>query len=66
MSAQSAKLAITIGDPAGVGPDVISKWAASAPAELLRQVEVIAHPRFLATLPAEVGKRPVGSRKGLR
>lgn len=61
MSAQSAKLAVTIGDPAGVGPDVISKWAATAPAELLRRVEVIAHPRFLETLPAEVGKRPVGS-----
>ena len=54
------KLAVTIGDPAGVGPDVIKKWAEAAPASLLKKVEVLGNKKFLDTLPAELGKRPVG------
>lgn len=54
------KLAVTIGDPAGVGPDVIKKWAETAPASLLKKVEVLGNKKFLDTLPAELGKRPVG------
>ena len=54
------KLAVTIGDPAGVGPDVIKKWADTAPASLLKKVEVLGNKKFLDTLPAELGKRPVG------
>ena len=54
------KLAVPIGDPAGVGPDVIKKWAETAPASLLKKVEVLGNKKFLDTLPAELGKRPVG------
>lgn len=54
------KLAVTIGDPAGVGPDVIKKWAETAPTSLLKKVEVLGNKKFLDTLPAELGKRPVG------
>lgn len=54
------KLAVTIGDPAGVGPDVIKKWAETAPVSLLKKVEVLGNKKFLDTLPAELGKRPVG------
>ena len=46
------KLAVTIGDPAGVGPDVIKKWAEAAPASLLKKVEVLGNKKFLDTLPA--------------
>ena len=54
------KMAITVGDPAGVGPEVIAAWAKSAPKQFLERVEVLAHSDFLDTLPAELGKRPIG------
>ena len=43
-----------------MGPDVIKKWAETAPASLLKKVEVLGNKKFLDTLPAELGKRPVG------
>lgn len=54
------KLAITVGDPSGVGCDVISAWAKTASVDLLSKVEVIAHKSFLDTLPAQIFKRSVG------
>lgn len=53
------KLAITCGDPAGVGPEIIAAWLAANPAEAA-QVAVIGPARWLATLPDEVAKVPVG------
>lgn len=61
MPASGKKIAITVGDPAGVGPDVIAAWAKSAPERLLARAEVLAHADFLETLPEELGKRPVGA-----
>lgn len=60
MPASEKKIAITVGDPAGVGPDVIAAWAKSAPERLLARAEVLAHADFLETLPEALGKRPVG------
>ncbi len=60
MGEGSAKLALTVGDPAGVGPEIISKWAQSAPDRLLESVEVIAHKKFLDSLPRALSKREVG------
>lgn len=54
------KIAITIGDPAGVGAEVILKWAREHP-ELHDKVEVIAHAKFLEKLPADISKRAVGN-----
>jgi len=53
------KLAITCGDPAGVGPEIIAAWLAANPAEAA-QVAVIGPARWLETLPGEVTKVPVG------
>ena len=61
MPASGKKIAITVGDPAGVGPDVIAAWAKSAPERLLARAEVLAHADFLETLPEALGKRPVGA-----
>jgi len=53
------KLAITCGDPAGIGPEIIAAWLAANPAEA-SSVTVIGPARWLATLPAAVTKVPVG------
>ena len=53
------KLAITCGDPAGVGPEIIANWLGANPAEI-PQVAVIGPPRWLEGLPAGVEKIPVG------
>ena len=54
----TAKLAITCGDPAGVGPEIIAAWLAAHPAEA-NTVTVIGPARWLATL-GPVGKIAVG------
>jgi len=53
------KLVITIGDPAGVGPEVILGWANANP-QLHSQVAVIAHKKFLDSLPDGIEKIAVG------
>lgn len=53
------KLALTCGDPAGVGPEIIAAWLAAHAAEAA-QVAVIGPARWLATLGAAVEKIPVG------
>ena len=53
------KLAITCGDPAGVGPEIIAAWLAANPAEHAG-VAVIGPARWLETLPAAVTKVRVG------
>jgi len=55
----TAKLAITCGDPAGVGPEIIATWLAAHPAEW-PGVAVIGPARWLKALPAAVTKIPVG------
>jgi 4-hydroxythreonine-4-phosphate dehydrogenase len=52
-------LAITCGDPAGIGPEIIAAWMAAHPAEWPR-VAVIGPNRWLETLPAAVARVPVG------
>ncbi len=59
MASDGRKLAITIGDPSGVGPEIILDWARANP-DLRRRVEVIAHPQFLETLPSGMSVVPVG------
>ena len=44
-----AKLAITCGDPAGVGPEIIATWVTAHPAEA-KTMAVIGPARWLATL----------------
>jgi 4-hydroxythreonine-4-phosphate dehydrogenase len=44
------KIAITCGDPAGIGPEIISAWVGAHPAEA-KEVAVIGPARWLATLP---------------
>lgn len=51
-------LAITCGDPAGIGPEIIASWLATQPAAA--EVVVLGPPRWLATLPNGVAKEPVG------
>lgn len=54
-------LALTCGDPAGVGPEIIAAWLAAHPDEA-GQVVVIGPARWLATLPLEPSRRvAVGS-----
>ena len=60
MNSDSKKLAITIGDTAGVGAEVILKWATENP-HLHSAVEVIAHKDFLDKLPDSISKVKVGS-----
>ncbi len=52
-------LAITCGDPAGIGPEIIAAWLAANPVEA-GSVAVIGPARWLETLPAAVTKVPVG------
>ncbi len=54
-----AKLAITCGDPAGVGPEIIAAWLAAHAAEA-REVAVIGAPRWLASLDTAAEKIAVG------
>jgi len=53
------KLAITCGDPAGVGPEIIAAWLAAHPEEA-RDAVVIGPERWLAGLPAGAEKIAVG------
>jgi 4-hydroxythreonine-4-phosphate dehydrogenase len=53
------KLAITCGDPAGVGPEIIAAWLAAHPEEAAAVV-VIGPARWLAELPPDVAKVSVG------
>ena len=54
------KLALTIGDPCGVGPEIIEKWISKNPVAA-SDVVVFAHSEFLNRLPDSVGKVSVGS-----
>lgn len=54
-----SKLAITCGDPAGVGPEIIAAWLAAHPAEAA-DVAVIGPARWLAGLATTAEKIPVG------
>lgn len=54
-----AKLAITCGDPAGIGPEIIATWLAAHAAEA-RKVAVIGPAKWLATLDTVAEKIPVG------
>ena len=56
------KLAITIGDPAGVGAEIIKAWAEKNP-QMHSLCEVIAHAGFLDLLPDSIGKREVGDKE---
>jgi 4-hydroxythreonine-4-phosphate dehydrogenase len=53
------KLAITCGDPAGVGPEIIAAWLSAHAAESI-DVAVIGPARWLATLPSGVERVAVG------
>lgn len=55
----TAKLAITCGDPAGVGPEIIAAWLAGHPAEA-SEVAVIGPAAWLDTLGGPAAKIPVG------
>lgn len=52
-------LALTCGDPAGIGPEIIAAWLA-AHADQARDVAIIGPARWLATLPDCGGKVAVG------
>jgi 4-hydroxythreonine-4-phosphate dehydrogenase len=54
-----ARLAITCGDPAGVGPEIIATWLAANRAEA-RDIAVIGPARWLEGLPEVAEKIPVG------
>src|SRR6185436_13104095 len=53
------KLAITCGDPAGVGPEIVAGWLAARRDEA-RDVAMIGPARWLAALDTVVEKVPVG------
>ncbi len=55
----SAKLAITCGDPAGVGPEIIASWLAANPGDAA-DAAIIGPATWLATLPSAGAKIPVG------
>lgn len=54
-----SKLAITCGDPAGVGPEIIERWLREHPDEAA-DVAVLGAARWLSTLPAEAERVVVG------
>jgi 4-hydroxythreonine-4-phosphate dehydrogenase len=54
------KLALTCGDPAGVGPEIVAAWLRAQP-EAASEVAVIGPSRWLATLDAAVRRIPVGA-----
>lgn len=53
------RLALTCGDPAGVGPEIIATWLAAHPAEA-EGIAVVGPARWLATLDTEAQKVVVG------
>ena len=53
------RIAVTMGDPSGVGCEVIRNWAFANP-EMRKRVEVIGLKTFLDTLPDDVSVREVG------
>lgn len=53
------KLAFTCGDPAGVGPEIISGWLAAHPVEA-NDIAVIGHARWLAEMDTPAQKIVVG------
>jgi 4-hydroxythreonine-4-phosphate dehydrogenase len=53
------RLALTCGDPAGVGPEVVAAWLAANRSEA-RDVTVIGPALWLASLPDGAGRIPVG------
>jgi 4-hydroxythreonine-4-phosphate dehydrogenase len=55
----SGKIAITCGDPAGIGPEIIRAWLDSNP-EGARDTAVIGPARWLETLPPGARMIPVG------
>jgi 4-hydroxythreonine-4-phosphate dehydrogenase len=55
----AAKLALTCGDPAGVGPEIIAAWLAAHPAEA-KDVAVLGPAGWLASLGTAAEKIPVG------
>ena len=55
----ASRLAITCGDPAGIGPEVISAWLAAHPAEA-GDVALIGPARWLEGLPGPGARIPVG------
>ena len=54
-----APIAITIGDTAGVGAEIVQSWANENP-QLRKLACVIAHKSFLDLLPDDIGKVQVG------
>ncbi len=56
----SNPIAVTIGDPAGVGAEIIRSWAFEN-LECCKDCVVIAHRKFLKTLPDSIGKVEVGA-----
>jgi len=56
----SKKRALTCGDPAGIGPEVLAAWLAAHPAEA-RDVAVLGPARWLETLGSAAEKIAVGS-----
>jgi 4-hydroxythreonine-4-phosphate dehydrogenase len=55
----SGTLALTCGDPAGVGPEIIAGWLAAHPEEQAA-VAAVGPAAWLATLPERVRRVPVG------
>jgi 4-hydroxythreonine-4-phosphate dehydrogenase len=55
----STTLALTCGDPAGVGPEVLAAWLAAHPGEA-RDVAVLGPARWLETLASDAKKIAVG------
>jgi 4-hydroxythreonine-4-phosphate dehydrogenase len=56
---RQTRIALTCGDPAGVGPEIIAAWLAAHPAEA-GEVAVIGSARWLGALPAAGAKIAVG------
>jgi 4-hydroxythreonine-4-phosphate dehydrogenase len=53
------RLAITCGDPAGVGPEIVAAWLAANPADA-QEVALVGPARWLDSLPEAAEKIPVG------
>jgi len=56
---RTAKLALTCGDPAGVGPEIIQAWLVANPARA-REIAVIGPARWLGSLDTAAERIPVG------
>ncbi len=59
LSSKITSLALTCGDPAGVGPEIIAAWLAAHPTEAAG-VAIIGPARWLETLPPAAAKIAVG------